>query len=101
MDKALKKLFAQLDEFGKRLERLEQLEERLTKLDTNGHLDEIRLEMAKVAANSQVVVNTVQSHGDTIQKLERTLTRLDIRCPLLKPETSEFEKVKGEDPKEE
>lgn len=93
MDAALKKLFAKLDEFGERLKSLEELEERLTALDTNGKLGEIKRTMAEVAANSQIVVNTVESHGDTIGKLEKTLTRLDLRCPLMKPDTSELPAV--------
>ena len=95
MDKAVKKLFALADQLEKKLERLNDLEQRLTALDTNGKLDAIERQMAKVAANSQVVVNTVESHGDVIAKLEKRLTRLDLRCPLMKPETSEFEKVGG------
>lgn len=93
MDKALKKLFAKLDEFGERLSRLEALEARLAALDTNGKLEAIEKQMAVVAANSQVVVNTVESHGDTIGRLEKTLTRLDIRCPLMKPDTGEFPEI--------
>ena len=93
MDAALKKLFAKLDEFGERLKSLEALEERLTALDTNGQLDEIKKTMVRVEANSQVVVNTVEAHGDTIGRLEKTLQRLDLRCPLMKPETDEFPQV--------
>lgn len=83
MEKSLKKIFAELDAIKKRLDALDQ----------NGQLEEIKRQIAKVAANSQVVVNTVQTHGDVIQRLERTLTRLDIRCPLMKPDTDEFQQV--------
>lgn len=100
MDKALKKLFAKLDELGTRIQSLEALEKRLAALDTNGQLDSIKEQMGSikeqmviVAANSQVVVNTVESHGDTIGKLEKTLTRLDLRCPLMKPDTGEFPEI--------
>jgi hypothetical protein len=102
MDAAVKKLFALADALEKKLERLDALEQRLNALDTNGKLGEIERQTTTVAANSQVVVNTVQAHGDTIQRLERTLTRLDLRCPLMKPDTSEFAKVgEGEDPTKE
>lgn len=83
VEAALKKVFAKLDE----------LSERLDGLDTNGKLEEIQKQMSTVAANSQVVVNTVESHGDVIAKLEKRLTRLDLRCPLMKPDTDEFESV--------
>jgi hypothetical protein len=86
MDAALKKLFAKLDELGKRLD----------ELDSNGKLDEIRKEMKTVAANSQIVVNVVESHGDTLAKLERTVERLHMRCPLLKHDTDEVPAVRLE-----
>jgi hypothetical protein len=92
MDKAIKKLFAIVDQLDDKLARLDELEKRLNALD-NGKLEEIRKEMMTVAANSQVVVNTVESHGDVIAKLEKRLTRLDLRCPLMKPDTDEFESV--------
>lgn len=100
MDAATKKLFAVVNELEKKLTRLDELEQRLTALDTNGRLDGVREEMeqikksmASVAADSRVVVSTVESHGSTIQKLENTLTRLNLRCPLLKPSTEELPKV--------
>lgn len=67
------------------------MEEALRKIFVE--LGAIEKRMAEVAANSQVVVATVQSHGDVIQRLERTLTRLNLRCPLLKPDTDELPKV--------
>ena len=93
MDAALKKLFALADQLEKKLTRLDELEQRLTALDTNGKLDEIERQMQKVAANSQVVVNTVESHGETIAKLEKTLPRLGLRCPLMKPGTDDLPTV--------
>ena len=90
MDKAIKKLFAVLMNLEKKLERLDALEQRLTSLDTNGKLDEIERQMITVAANSQVVVNTVESHGGALSRLEKTLTRLNLRCPLMKPKTDEL-----------
>jgi cystathionine beta-lyase/cystathionine gamma-synthase len=93
MDAALKKLFALTDRLEAKLSRLDELEKRLTALDTNGKLDAIENQMKKVASNSQVVVTTVQSHGETIARLEKTLTRLNIRCPLLKPKTEELPSV--------
>jgi len=92
MDKATKKLFAIVAALEQKLDRLDDLERRLSDLD-DGKLAEIKKEMAVVAANSQVVVNTVRSHGDTIGRLEKTLTRLDLRCPLLKPDTGEFPNI--------
>ncbi len=93
MDVATKKLFSLIDSLDQRLERLDAIEQRLNDLDTNGQLDSIQKQMELVAANSQVVVSTVQSHGDTIQRLEQTLTRLNLRCPLMKPDTSEFKEA--------
>lgn len=93
MDKALKKLFAQLDEFGKRLERLEELEARLSKLDTNGTLSEIQKEMKKVAANSRAVVHQVEANGTMIANMEKTVSRLNVRCPMMKADTDEFESI--------
>jgi hypothetical protein len=86
MDAALKKIFAKLDELGKRIDGL----------DTNGALDEIRKEMKTVAANSQVVVNVVEAHGDTLGRMEKTVERLHMSCPLLKPSTAELEAVRTE-----
>ena len=79
---AFKKVFAKLDELGKRV----------TALDTNGKLDEIKKEMKKVAANSQVVVSTMHAHGGSIDRLEEAVTRLHIQCPMLTAE----EDCKGE-----
>lgn len=63
---------------------LAKLDERLSEIDTNGKLDEIRKEMAVIAANSCVVINTVQAHGAILERTERMLMLLDLRCPLLK-----------------
>jgi len=100
MDAATKKLFALVTSLEQKINRLDELEARLAALDTNGKLEsvqrqmgEIKSSMAKVAADGQVVVSTVISHGDTIARLEKTLTRLDLRCPLMKPGTDEFPKV--------
>jgi hypothetical protein len=71
---------------------LAAVKEQLEELN-NGKFEDIRKAMAQVAAESRVVVNTVQTHGDLIVRLERILTRLDLRCPLMKPDTSEFENV--------
>jgi len=93
MDKATKLLFARLDDIQKQLKRLDVLEQKINKLDTNGTLDEIRKEMQKVAANSDIVVNTVESHGGIIQIMENALTRLNLRCPLMKAATGEVRAV--------
>ena len=100
MDRALKKLFTLVDQLEQRFSRLDALEERLAALDTNGTLAEIKNEMstmrdamAVVAANSRLVVHTVEPHGDTIAQLEKTLTRLNLRCPLMKPDTGEFNEI--------
>jgi len=93
MDNATKLLFARLDEINKQLARLDVLEQKISELDPNGKLDEIKYEMRVVAANSQVVINTVEGHGENIRRLEKTLTRLDLRCPLMKPSTDEFPSV--------
>ena len=76
---AFKKVFAKLDELGKRV----------TALDTNGKLDEIKKEMKKVAANSQVVVSTMHAHGGSIDRLEKAVTRLHVQCPMFEPKNRE------------
>lgn len=52
-------------------------------------LEEIREEMAKVAANSRLVVSQVEQHGTVIASLEKKLTRLNLRCPLIKDSPSD------------
>jgi hypothetical protein len=79
----IKKLFAELAKINRRLDGI----------DASG--EETKKAMKSVAADSRVVVSTVQAHGGVIEKLERSLTRLDLRCPLMKPDTSEFLKVEG------
>jgi hypothetical protein len=93
MDKAVKKLFAVVNELEKKLSRLDELEQRLGALDTNGRLDDLKKEMAQVAANSRMVVTQVEANGNMIANMEKTVLRLNIRCPLMKPDTSEFPKV--------
>lgn len=93
MDAATKKLFAAVDGLTKKLE---ELNTRLDALDTNGALDEIRKEMKVVSANSQVVVNVVEAHGSVLEQMEKTVRRLRMRCPLLKPGTEEIEPVRTE-----
>lgn len=93
MDKATKKLFAVVDELEKRLAKLDEIEQRLAKLDTNGRLEDIRKEMAQVAANSRMVVTQVEANGNMIANMEKTITRLNVRCPLMRPDTNEFPKV--------
>jgi hypothetical protein len=92
-ESALRKLFAKLDVLDDVVARLESLERRLAELDTNGKLGEIERQMKTVAANSQVVISTVESHGTVLEKLSNRLRRLDLRCPLLKPPTEELKKV--------
>ena len=94
-DAATRKLFAQLGELLQRMERLESLEKRLARFDTNGKLDAIEKQVKMVASNSEIVVNTVIRHSNFIAKLEKDLTRLELRCPLLKRDTAEVEKVGG------
>lgn len=93
MDAATKKLFAVVDRLEERLKKLDELEQRLAALDTNGKFEEIKKAMVRVEANSRVVVSTVEGHGDLIVRMEKVLTRLNLRCPLLKPDTSEFPKI--------
>jgi hypothetical protein len=100
MDAATKKLFAVVNSLEQKLTRLDDLEKKLTALDTNGRLDyvreemeKIRKEMVKVAANSRIVVTTVESQGTTIENLEKVIRRINIRCPLLKPTTDEFQSI--------
>jgi hypothetical protein len=100
MDKAIKKLFAIVDQLDDKLARLDELEARLNALDNNGKLEEIKKQMAQVAANSRVVVHEVERHGTILDGVETTLRRVQLRCPLMKPDTSEFEKVGGGDPEE-
>lgn len=93
MDEATKKLFAIVGRLEKKLEKLDELEKRLAALDTNGKFEEIKKQMTAVAVNSRLVVTQVEAHGDVLARMEKTSMRLSLRCPLLKPETSEFEKV--------
>lgn len=93
-DTATKKLFAAIDKLEKKLTRLDELEARLAKLDSNGTLDEIKADMKKVAANSQLVVIQVEEHGCLLAMFEKSLTRLNLCCPLIQSaETNEFEKA--------
>lgn len=92
-DSAIKKLFVLADEMEKKLKRLDALEQRLNALDNNGKLDEIKTEMAKVAANSRMVVNQVEANGTMIASMEKTISRLNVRCPLMKPDTDEYPSV--------
>jgi ABC-type phosphate transport system auxiliary subunit len=92
MDAATKKLFALVAALQEKLDRLDDLEKRLSDID-NGKLAEIKKAMERVETNSRIVVSTVESHGDTIGRLEKTLTRLNLRCPLLKPDTGEFPNI--------
>jgi len=71
---------------------LTDVQEQLKRLN-NGKFDAVRRDMANVAADSRVVVNVMEAHGSVIERFERTLTRLEMRCPLMKPDTSEFESV--------
>lgn len=93
MDEATRKLFAIVSKLERKLSKLDELEKRLTALDTNGKFEEIKRVMAQVEANSRVGVNTVESHGSMIMRMEKLLTRLELRCPELKPTTGEFQKV--------
>lgn len=90
---AIKKLFVLADEMEKKLKRLDSLEQRLNALDNNGKLDEIKKEMATVAANSRAVVHQVEANGTMIANMEKTITRLNVRCPLMKPDTDEYPSV--------
>ena len=76
---ALKKVFAKLDEFGKRFE---QFDERLKEIDPNGKLDELKSEMERVSANSSIVVSTMHAHGSSIHRLERSIDNLVLNCPV-------------------
>jgi hypothetical protein len=84
LESQIKKLFSEIQALNKKLGEMD-----------NGKFDEMRRQMARVSADSQVVVSTVKSHGDVLEKLGKRLTRLDLRCPLMRPDTSEFEKVGG------
>lgn len=70
-DAALKKVFAKLDELGKRLD----------EVDPNGKLDELKKEMQRVSSNSAVVVSTVHAHGSSIRRLEGLIENLLLNCP--------------------
>jgi hypothetical protein len=45
------------------------------------------------AANAELVYEGYQQRGGEIERLERRMERLNIRCPLMKPPTDEFTKV--------
>jgi len=71
LEKQIKKLFAEISAINKRLADLD-----------NGKFAEMRDQMKRVAAESRVVVNTVKSHGDVIDRLEKALEKLEIHAAL-------------------
>lgn len=62
----------------------ERLTKRLSEIDTDGKLDEIKKSVTLVAANSQLIINTVKAHGSVIARLEDLLLRLEFQCPLIR-----------------
>lgn len=83
-DKQIAKLFARLDEITSDL---------ATLAGVVTELIELKDVMLKVAANSNLVYNEYQRHGSDIADLRTKLTKLNLRCPLLK--TDEYEAVKA------
>jgi hypothetical protein len=86
VDAALKKIFAKLDELG----------ERVDKLDPNGRLDKLQCEMEKVTGNGQMVVSLVREHGTAIAVLQTIVT--ELRCRQFPSgDTKEIEPVDTEE----
>ncbi len=73
--------------------KLEEIEGRLNALDSNGELQEIKDVLNRVAADWKGVKSVVENQGNVTARMERVLTRLELRCPLMKPATDEFAKV--------
>lgn len=58
-----------------------------------GQLEEMTKAVHSAVSNSELVLNGYQQHGTSIENLTRLIERLRIRCPLMKPITSELEKI--------
>ena len=80
-------------EVKKLFSKLEEIEKRLDDLDSNGELLEIKRVLNTVAADWQGVKSVVENQGNVAARMERVLSRLELRCPLMKPATDEFKKV--------
>lgn len=52
--------------------------------------------LRQAAANAALVVEGYHQHGTRIEELQRLIERLRVKCPLLRLDTAEFEKVCGE-----
>jgi methyl-accepting chemotaxis protein len=81
-DKQIKMLFAKLEELSGEIA---EMKESVAKAVASSH---------SAAANSQLVLSGYQEHGTVIELLERKMERLVLRCPLMKPDTQELEKLK-------
>lgn len=67
------------------LTRLAELRDRVARL-SNGELSTIKAEMMKIAANSQLVVQVVQEHGQVLGEVRRLTEQLQLRCPMISAE---------------
>lgn len=81
-EKQIAKLFARLDDLTRDLEKL---------TGVVAGLLELKDVMHTVATNSNLVYNEYQRHGGEIDDLRNRLTKLNLRCPLMK--TDEYEAV--------
>jgi hypothetical protein len=54
---------------------------------------EMKKSVATAVGNSELVLNEYQRHGTAIEQLTEKVERLRIRCPLMRSDTDEFEKV--------
>jgi hypothetical protein len=79
----VKKLFVEIQKINKRLD----------ELPSNGDVEKLTEAAKKLVANTAGFENVVIDHGATLGRMLRVIERLERRCPLMKPETDEFESV--------
>jgi hypothetical protein len=54
---------------------------------------ELKTAVHLAVSNSELVLAGYQEHGTAIENLAHRMERLRLRCPLMKPSTSELKKV--------
>jgi hypothetical protein len=82
-DAQIKLLFSKLSELT---DEISKMKEAVATAVTNSY---------RAASNSELVLSGYQEHGTAIELLERRMERIKLRCPLMKPDTQELEKVGG------
>lgn len=77
----VRKLFAELRKLTKVVE------------DQAKQIEAMQAAVHSAVSNSELVLNGYQEHGTRIEQISRRMERINVRCPLMKPDTNEFEKV--------